>query len=60
MTMECNQIMCHNDAVAILEVRFVVNGKTFTYEYGYCEQDLPWFKEKFEDHHGYIVTERKL
>lgn len=58
--MECHQIMCHNEAVAVLEVKYLLNGRIYDFEYGYCEHDLPWFKEKFESKPEFTVTERKL
>lgn len=59
LLMECDAIMCHDEAVGILTIRTVVNGEVYTYDNVYCAQDLPWFKQQYEAK-GHIVTEREL
>lgn len=55
--MMCHAMTCYEDAVRILEVKVPFRGEFHIYKYGYCAQDFDWFKETFESHGIYEVTE---
>ena len=52
---ECTRVLCDKEPVGIVSVLVKLRTKNFTYHYPYCEDDLPYFSEKFSDKSSYEV-----